>query len=189
MLQFALRLAAETEGGGGPDLNPFKVSDFGLYIWVSIAFLVVFILLGKKIFPKLEETLVDREKRIKESLEQADDTKRQAEKLLEDYRTRVSQVREEANKMIEESRKSAEALKKDLLEKAESEARAIVAKAQQQLTGERERVVGQLEQQLAQWSTAIATRIIGRELTPQGHRDLVEAFIKDVQEQAEGQPS
>jgi F-type H+-transporting ATPase subunit b len=185
MLEFALRLAAEE--GGAPDLNPFKVGDFGLYIWVSIAFLVVFILLGKKVFPKLEETLADRERRIKESLEEAEETRRQAEKLLEDYRTRVSQVRDEANKMIEESRKSADALRKDLVEKAETEARAIVAKAQEQLAGERERVVGQLEQQLAQWSTEIASRIIGRELTPQGHRELVEAFIRDVQKQ--DQPS
>jgi F-type H+-transporting ATPase subunit b len=178
----ALQLAAEV------DLNPFK-PEFGLYVWVSIAFLVVFILLGKKVFPKLEETLADRERRIKESLEVAEDTKRQAEKLLEDYRARVSQVREEANKMIEESRKTAEALRKELLEKAEAEARGIVTKAQQQLAAERERVIGQLEQQLAQWSTEIATRIIGRELNSESHRDLIEAFVRDVERQSQGQRS
>ena len=187
MLLNALVLAAEP--AGGPDLNPFKVSDFGLYIWVSIAFLVVFVLLGKKIFPKLEETLADRERRIKGSLEQAEDTKRQAEKLLEDYRARVAQVREEANRMVEESRKTADGLRKDLLEKAETEARGIVTKAQQQLSAERERVVNQLEQQLAQWSTEIASRIIGRELTPQAHRDLVDSFIRDIERQSEGQRS
>ena len=73
----ALQLAAEV------DLNPFK-PEFGLYVWVSIAFLVVFVLLGKKVFPKLEETLADREHRIKASLEEAEDAKRQAEKLLEE---------------------------------------------------------------------------------------------------------
>ena len=187
VLHLAMLLA--TEEGGPPDLNPFKVSDFGLYVWVSVAFLVVFILLGKKVFPKLEETLADREHRIKESLETAEDTKRQAEKLLEDYRKRVSEVREEANKMIEESRQTADALRKELVEKAETEARAIVAKAQQQLAGERERVIGQLESQLAQWSTEIAKRIIGKELTPDAHRDLVEQFIREVERQSEGQPT
>jgi F-type H+-transporting ATPase subunit b len=187
VLLFAMKLA--TEEGGPPDLNPFKVSDFGLYVWVSVAFLAVFILLGKKVFPKLEETLADREHRIKESLETAEETKRQAEKLLEDYRKRVSEVREEANKMIEEGRQTADALRKELVEKAETEARAIVAKAQQQLAGERERVIGQLESQLAQWSTEIAKRIIGKELTPDGHRDLVEQFIREVERQSEGQPT
>ena len=187
MLLHVITLAAE--GGGTPDLNPFKVGDFGLYIWVSVAFLVVFVLLGKKVFPKLEETLADRERRIKESLEQAEDTKQQAEKLLEDYRARVAQVREEANKMVEESRKTADALRKELLEKAETEARGIVTKAQQQLGAERERVVNQLEQQLAQWSTEIASRIIGRELTPQAHRDLIDSFIRDIESQSQGQMS
>lgn len=187
-VHLAIQLAAEAEGGP-PDLNPFKLSDFGLYVWVSVAFLVVFILLGKKVFPKLEETLADRERRIKESLEQAEDTKRQAERLLEDYRKRVSEVREEANKMIEESRKTADALRKELVEKAEAEAKAIVAKAQQQLSGERERVIGQLEGQLAQWSTDIAARIIGKELTPAAHRDLVDQFIREVDRQSQGQPS
>jgi F-type H+-transporting ATPase subunit b len=186
MLLNVITLAQE---GGTPDLNPFKVGDFGLYIWVSVAFLVVFVFLGKKVFPKLEETLADRERRIKESLEQAEETKRQAEKLLEDYRVRVAQVREEANKMVEEGRKTADALRKELLEKAETEARAIVSKAQQQLGAERERVVSQLEQQLAQWSTEIASRIIGRELTPQAHRDLIDAFIRDIERQSQGQPS
>jgi F-type H+-transporting ATPase subunit b len=187
LLLNALVLAQET--GKTPDLNPFKVSDFGLYIWVSVAFLVVFVLLGKKIFPKLEETLADRERRIKASLEEAEDTKRQAEKLLEDYRARVAQVREEANRMVEESRKTADGLRKELLEKAETEARAIVTKAQQQLSAERERVVNQLEGQLAQWSTDIASRIIGRELTPQAHRDLVDSFIRDIERQSQGQRS
>jgi F0F1-type ATP synthase membrane subunit b/b' len=49
--------------------------------------------------------------------------------------------------------------------------------------------VNQLEQQLAQWSTEIASRIIGRELTPQAHRDLVDSFIRDIERQSEGQRS
>lgn len=165
------------------DLNPFKPEP-GLYIWATIAFLVVFFLLAKKVFPKLEETLADREQRIKGSLEEAEDTKRQAEKLLEDYKKRVSQVREEANHMVEEARRSAESVRKDMVSKAEAEAREIVDKAQRQLGSERDRVIGQMEQQLAQWSTQIAGRILEKELTPDVHRDLVEAFIRELEQES-----
>ncbi len=170
-----LRLAAEE----GVDLNPFK-PEFGLIVWGGLAFLIVLFVLAKKVFPRLEETLADRERRIKESLSDAEATREQAERLLSDYRTRVAQVREEASKITEEARASAEAIRKEMVTKAEAEAREVLTKAQAQLAGERERVVGELERQLATWSSDIAGRILERELSPQAHRDLVEAFIREV---------
>lgn len=175
----AAALAAEE----GVDLNPFK-PEFGLYVWVTIAFAVVLYFLAKKVFPKLEETLADREHRIKASLEEAEHTKQEAQKLLDDYKARVAQVREEANRQIEEARQTAESVRKDLVARAEAEAREILERAQQQLAGERDRVVAELERQLTFWSTQIASRIVERELSPESHRDLVEAFIREVQ--AEG---
>jgi F-type H+-transporting ATPase subunit b len=162
------------------DLNPFK-PQFGLYVWVTLAFLIVFYVLASKVFPKLEETLAERERRIKGSLEAAEATKAEAEKLLAEYRAQVSQIREEAARITEEARASAEALRKDLLTKAESEAREVVTKAQEQLNAERDRVIGELQRQLATWSAEIAAKIVEREINPETHRDLVDSFIREIQ--------
>lgn len=169
-------LAAAKEGG----FNPFRVSDLSLFIWVLIAFVVVLYMLAKRIFPKLQETLAEREQRIKEDLEKAERTRQEAERILEDYKTRVNQAREESSRIIDDARQSAETVRRDLITRAEAEGRSIVEKTQRDLEGERERAVSELQQQLAKWSADIAGRIVQKELDPEAHRDLVESFIRDV---------
>jgi F-type H+-transporting ATPase subunit b len=180
-MNFLLAAAEESEG-----FNPLSPEP-GLYVWTLIAFIVVFFLLAKYIFPRLEETLADREKRIKEDLEKAEETKADAERILEEYKQRVAQAREESNKIIDDARQAAEQVRKDLVAKSESEARLIIDKAQNQLEGEKERTLGELQAQLAQWSTEIAGRIVERELDPNTQKQLVEKFIADIQK--EGSPS
>lgn len=159
--------------------NPFA-PEWGLPIYVTIAFLVVLYFLAKRVFPMLNETLADRERRIKLDLEKAEEVRAEAEKILEDYKARVAQAREESNRIIEEARQSADSMRKDLVSKSEAEAREIVTRAQEQLQSERDRAVTDLQRQLAQWSSDIAGRIIGKELNPEIHTDMVEAFIREV---------
>lgn len=175
-----LAVAEESEG-----FNPLS-PEMGLYVWTLIAFIVVFAALAKYVFPKLEEGLADRERRIKEDLEKAEATKTEAEKILEDYTKRVSQAREESNKIIEEARQSADQVRKDLIAKSEAEARLILGKAQNQLEAEKDRALSELQTQLAAWSTEIASKIVERELDPATQKELVEKFIIEVQK--EGSP-
>lgn len=164
----------------GP-FNPFRVSDFALVFWVLLAFVAVLYVLARKVFPRLEETLADRRRQIQEDLEKAEQTRKEADRILEDYKARVAQAREEANRIGDEIRSSAQASAKEMIEKTEAEARLIVDKAQKELEREKERAVSELQHQLAQWSADIAGRIVGKELSPEAHSDLVESFIRDVQ--------
>lgn len=161
--------------------NPFRVSDFALVFWVLIAFVAVLYVLARKVFPQLEATLADRRRQIQEDLEKAEQTRKEADRILEDYKARVAQAREEANRVGDEIRGSAQTAAKEIIAKTEADSRLIIDKAQRELEREKERVVSELQQQLAQWSSEIAGRIVGKELSPEAHSDLVESFIKDVQ--------
>ncbi|MEO7804463.1 MAG: F0F1 ATP synthase subunit B [Actinomycetota bacterium] len=169
-------LAIAEEGG----FNPLDV-ETGLYVWTTIAFLVVLFFLAKRVFPKLQEGLADREQRIKADLERAEETRLDAERVLEDYKSRVAHAREEANGIVDEARQAAETVRADLIQRAEGDARLIVDKAQKELAGERDRTMAELQTQLASWSTQIASQIVQKELTADSQRDLVDAFIRDVQ--------
>lgn len=170
--------AAEGEGGG---FNPFE-PEFGLIVWTAVAFLTVLYLLAKKVFPKLQEGLADRERKIAEEIKSAEKTRADAEKILADYKARVAAAREETSGMIEEARAAAEKVRQELIARAEGDARLIVDKARKQLAGERERILGELEGSLAEWSTTIAAQIVGKELNPEAHRGLVDSFITEVRQ-------
>jgi F-type H+-transporting ATPase subunit b len=167
--------AAEGEGG----FNPFE-PEWGLVVWTAVAFLTVLFLLAKKVFPKLQEGLADRERKIADEIKAAEATRAEAEKILAEYKSRVAAAREETSQMVEEARGAAEKVRADLIARAEGDARLIVDKARKQLAGERERILNELEGQLTAWSTTIAGQIVQRELNPESHRDLVDSFIADI---------
>lgn len=174
-----LATAAEGESGG---FNPFE-PEFGLVVWTSVALAVVLYFLSKKVFPKLQEGLADREQKIKGEIEEAETLKKEAEKILADYKSKVSSAREETNQMIEEARAAAETVRLELVARAEGDARLIVDKARKQLAGERDRTLSELEGQLAKWATAIAGQIVQKELTPAAHKDLIDGFIADIRKE------
>lgn len=167
------------EGG----FNPFN-PETGLWVWTLIAFLAVLYFLAKKVFPKLQEGLADREQRIRADLEQAEETRKEAERLLEDYKARVAQARDESNRIIDEARLAADTVRKDLISRAEGDARLIVDKAQKQLSGESERALAALQGQLAQWSAAIASQIVEKEVDAKTHQGLVDSFIGKLEADA-----
>jgi F-type H+-transporting ATPase subunit b len=172
----AALLAAEEEPEGIDLILP----EAAELIWGAIAFVIVLYVLTKVAFPKLREVIEQREQTIQGSLEQAESTKTEAQKLLDDYRKQVADARGEANRIIEESRQQAEQIRKDLIAKAERDAEGVVERAQEQIAAERNRTVQELQGQIAQFSIELAEKVVGRSLDTESQRDMVDAYIKEV---------
>lgn len=164
------------EGG----FNPLNV-ETGLYVWTTIAFLVVLYFLAKKVFPKLQEGLADREQRIRADLEQAEETRKEAERLLEDYKTRAAQLREEANRVVDEIRESGRAAAAHIKASAESDAQEIFARGITQLEEVSNRARSSLQGDVAAMAVDTISQILPKALTPEVQRELVEQFISETQ--------
>ena len=147
----------------------------------SIAFAIVAILLIKFIFPKLNTVLTERTARIQGQLEEAEGVKREADTVLAEYRTKLAEARSEVNTIIEEGKRTAESMRADIVARAEVEAREIVARAQADVAGERDRAIAALKDTLGDLSIQLASRVIGKELsTSDAHRQLVDRAIAEL---------
>jgi F-type H+-transporting ATPase subunit b len=146
----------------------------------ALAFIVVFFVLSRVAFPKIRAAVEKRESEVQGNLERAENAKGEAEKVLEDYKRQLAEARSEANRIIEEARGQAEQVRKDLIAKAEKDAGTIVARAQEQIEAERTRAVQELQGQIASFSIELAEKVVGRSLDGETHRDLVDAYIKEV---------
>lgn len=169
---------AAAEEGGAP-FNPLS-PETGLYVWTTIAFLVVLYFLAKKVFPKLEEGLAEREQKVRGDLEQAEAAKKQAEELVEQHRALIAEARSEAQKIADEVRQQAEATRKQMLQQAEQEASQLTARSVQEIEGARAQMVSELKSDIGQMAVQIASKIVEKELDPRIHEDLVETFIRDL---------
>ena len=176
-------LAAAEETGGEaeePSGMDLILPDMAELLWGAVAFLIVLWVLNKFAFPKLREAVEAREKQIQGDLEAAERAKTEAQQAKANYDKQIADARAEANRIIEEARQSAEDVRKDLIAKAEREAEQIQARASEQLEAERNRAVTELQSTVGDLAIELAEKVVGRALDQGTHRELVDAYIKEV---------
>ena len=183
---FFTQMAYASEAAAEPAKEGMAASLGSVYpnpstIWPTIlAFLVLFFLLYKFAFPLIIKMIDERADRIRESLEKAEQTKIDAERLLEDYKKQMAEARGDAAKVIEQGRKVGETMKEEIIAKANEEAAAIVAKAHEVMEAERKAAVAELQGQVAGLSVAVAGKLIGEKLSADDHAKLIERYVAEV---------
>jgi F-type H+-transporting ATPase subunit b len=152
----------------------------------AVAFGVLFYFMWKWVIPRLNTLLDARRAQIQGQLENAEQTRQQAEHELADYRSQLAGAREEANRIIEEARATAEQFRQDIQAKAEEESRLTVARAQDEIRAERDRVFNELRTQVGDIAVELAGRVVGAELDTTSHERLIDDYIDQVASGTDG---
>lgn len=179
-IAYASEAGAEA-GGEGLAATLGSVYPNPATIWPTwVAFLILFFVLYKLAFPMIIKMLDARTARIRESLEKAEETKVEAERLFEDYKKQMAEARSESAKVIEQGRKVAETMKEEIVAKANEEAAGVVAKAHEAMQAEKRAAVAELQSEVAQLSVAVASKLIGAQLSADDHAKLIEQYVAEV---------
>ncbi|MDQ1384321.1 MAG: F-type H+-transporting ATPase subunit b, partial [Actinomycetota bacterium] len=149
-------------------------------IWGSIAFVVLLGAMWKFGVPAVKNMEKAREERIRHDLENAELAKTEAEAEKAQYLAQIAGAKEEAGRLIEEARQAAEAVRADLIARAEQEANEIRARAQADIVNQRNQALAQLRTEVASLSIDLAGRIVERNLDNDTNRQLVDSFIDQV---------
>jgi F-type H+-transporting ATPase subunit b len=145
-----------------------------------VSFAVLFVVMWKFALPPITKMLDERAAKIKDSLEKAEETRVEAERLLEDYKTQLAEARQEANRVIEQGRKVAETMKDEIVAKANEERESMLVRAREEIQGEKRTAMAELQAQVADLSVAVAGRIIGASLSAEDHKALIEKTVAEV---------
>lgn len=151
----------------------------GLAIWTWIAFAALFFVLSRFAFPKLLQTLKDREAMIGKAVDDAQKIEEQLADAESERQKVLSKARAEADQIIRAAREEAEALRQKLAEAAESEAEGIAAQARLRLAEEREAAMVELRDDLAALVCNASEQVIGKSFTGDAER----AWAKELVEQ------
>ena len=152
----------------------------GLIIWTLISFFLLLILLWKVAYPQILKGMKKREETIKQQLEEAQKTKKEAENLLEDYKRQLAEARSEAQKIINEGKSLGENMRKEIVQKAQAESNQIVKRAQEEIELQKQKAILELQEKIADLSIMAATKIINKSLNTEDNRRLVEEYVSKV---------
>lgn len=154
----------------------------GTLFWTGLTFLILLFILAKTAWGPLLKMLDERETQIRESLEKADAAQRETEAALAKNQEILDEARREAQELLSKSKKTAESAREEMVRRAEAEAAKILDKARNEIAQEREKAVADIKAQAAEISIMIASKLIGKSLSKEDHRELIEGSLKQMVE-------
>ncbi|MEE2681903.1 MAG: F0F1 ATP synthase subunit B [Planctomycetota bacterium] len=143
-------------------------------------FLIAFTLLGIFVWPKIIKGLDDRNEKILSEIRSAEEAREQAKSALADYERELSRAREESSKMIADARAQAKALADELREKNEQELSERMARANADIESAKASAVSELHAQAADLASAMAGKILAREINVQDQKQLLDESLAEL---------
>lgn len=183
-----LILAAEPGNGAERDALEVILPPAAELFWGAIAFALVYVLVAKLAFPKINELLEERAASIEGKMHEADERLEEAEQTRTRYERQLSEARDEATRIVDDARQEAEEQRRQIIARAEGEAEQVLERARAEIATERDRAIQQLRAELARLSVQLAEKIIQRELDDRAHEDLVDRYIDGLASSNGGTP-
>jgi len=87
---------------GMPQLNP--EFWFSQTFWLVLVFVILYLIIWKRILPKITDNLENRKKTISSDLEEAQNLRKLAEERYKEYKKLINDAKNEAGKIISESK-------------------------------------------------------------------------------------
>lgn len=167
--------------------NPLVQPDPGLFVWTILTFLVLAALLAKFAWRPLLAALEARQKTIAAALDDARRAREELERVQQDSARLLTEARREADGIVSRARADADRFREEMKQQAQTQAASIVSNAERQIQKEADKAVAQLRQEAVDLSFSIASKVLGRVVTPADHQHLVDDVIKSVEQP--GRPS
>ena len=153
---------------------PFLLSQIVNFL---ILFAALYFLLWKRILKMLEE----RKQRIAQSLADAEQARKDRERIEAEYQQRIERAEQEREEILAKAAREGEQAKEEILAEARAEAQRIIAEARTELERDRQEMLADLRGQVASLAIAVSNKIIGETFDERRQRRLIDEFFSGIQ--------
>lgn len=152
-------------------------------ILISLANLtVLFLLLKKFLYKPVLKMLDARRAEIDKDYNDASVAKQSAEQKDAELTSRLSNAKAEAEGIVKEAADTAKTRGDKIVEDARATADGIIRQAELDAELERKRVSETIKEQIVEVSTALAEKMLEREINANDHKALIDNFIDKIGE-------
>jgi len=154
-----------------------------VFQWINFGILLF--LMTVLLYKPLIKFMDQRANEIRETIKDAEDTRKEAQGVLGEYRKKLAGAAEESRELMEKARIRGEKERSDIVSHADAEARRIMERGRESIELEERKALSRLKKNTVDLSISVASRLIGRELDNADQRRFVEEAIKEL-EKADG---
>jgi F-type H+-transporting ATPase subunit b len=160
--------------------NPLIQVTPGLMIWTIVCFLVTLFVLKRFAFGPIQKTIDERRERIRQSLDEADNAREEARKLLEEHRKLISGAQTDAEEILSEARRVAEANERRMREELEEDRQRRLEETRKQIDAETRRALEAIRAEVVDLSLLAASKVTRKSLDDADHKRLIEEAVGEL---------
>lgn len=160
----------------------FLSIDTATIIGTLLNTLILFLVLKKFLFGRVNKILEDRQKYVEDAYSAADEAKENAAALEADYNEKLKAAKEESAEIIRNATQKAQQRSDEIVFAAKGEAASLMTKANAEIEREKKRAVNQIKDDISDIAIAVASKVVEKEITSADNDKLIEDFIENVGE-------
>lgn len=155
-------------------------SDFfsSLIFWEVVSFGILLFLLYKYAFPGILSVLEEREKKIKDSLDQAEQHRSEAERRLKEYEAKLNAAGKEAEAILAAAKERAQRLLDENEQRLTAEAERIRGDTTREIEQERRKALQDIRTQTTELALMVAEKVVQRSLTEADQKKFADEALE-----------
>ena len=155
--------------------------DFGLLVWMTLIFGIVFFVLAKWGFPMITGSVEKRAARIGDSIKAAKEAEEKLRNLAEEQSRMIEETRQEQSRILKEAAASRDNIVEQAKVQAGEEASRILDQARTQIAAEKESALRDVRKEVALLSVSVAEKVLKASLSDGAEQSaLVDRLVDEV---------
>ena len=159
--------------------NPVSVQWMPL-VTAWVVFGVAFWILARYVWPRITRALDEREQKIRDEIRAAEEAREKAHAAQAEYERSLGEARREASAMIAQARADAKAAGETLRAERERELAEMKQHATRDIEAAKRAAINELHSEAATLASAIAAKILQREISVEDQQRLVEESLREL---------
>ena len=142
--------------------------------------LILFLIIKKFLYGPVKKMLKARQDEIDNKYSLANQAIENAENDHAYWQEKRESADTEADAIIQDATLTAKLRGEKIVEEAKEKADGIIRRAETEAELEKEKAAASIKKEIVEVSTALAQKIISREINAEDHRDLIDSVIEDI---------
>jgi len=159
------------------------LEELGISLPILLAQIINFaILLGLLYlvaYKPIMRMLDERSRKVKESMEQTELIKQQAERAEEEVKKQLEAASKEGMEIITRAMHTGEEVRQKAQQEAKQDAETLITRARVEIQRERDGAIDELRKEFADLTIMAAEKVIEKSLDKQTHRQLIDKVLEE----------
>jgi F-type H+-transporting ATPase subunit b len=154
--------------------------NVGLMVWTLLLFGISMYILAKLVFPRISQALDKRQHAIEESIDHAEQVRKDADRLLAEYRERLTEARQQADEIVTRARNTGEAHEREAQEEAKAKREQMMEQTRRDIEVETRRAIQEIRNEVADLTVLATEKVTRKTLNDDDQRRLVKDALDEL---------